>query len=271
MEESTSLRLATLESMIALATRLAYLSCFSCSTGSPLLMTGPPKVIQSRKSLKDSILVVSARMVRRSSIEKVAQQEQGALDAAEFAESEVEAAFPVVRAELSQQHRGQDQPGLDREHHLHHVRPMRRDQLPVDLLGEEGVDMLVARGLVRTVEDGVAQLRMRGISLMPSSRHSPKTGSLWPWVSAWSVSGWIAELVLHQPVQDVDCLPDAAGDEAGEQRDVAVGDVVVGDAAVAAVADVLGADQVVLAQRDMGAVGDRRAAAPQSLGRAKRA
>jgi hypothetical protein len=28
-------------------------------------MTGPPKVIQSRKSLKDSILVVSARMVRR--------------------------------------------------------------------------------------------------------------------------------------------------------------------------------------------------------------
>src|SRR3954453_19691438 len=65
MEESTSLRLATLESMIALATRLAYLSCFSCSTGSPLLMTGPPKVIQSRKSLKDSILVVSARMVRR--------------------------------------------------------------------------------------------------------------------------------------------------------------------------------------------------------------
>src|SRR5271170_6031258 len=65
MDERTSLRSATLESMIALATRVAYLSCFSCSTGSPLLMIGPPKVIQSRKSLKDSILVVSARMVRR--------------------------------------------------------------------------------------------------------------------------------------------------------------------------------------------------------------
>jgi hypothetical protein len=65
IDESTSLRSATFESMIALATRVAYLSCFSCSTGSPLLMIGPPKVIQSRKSLKDSIFVVSTRMVRQ--------------------------------------------------------------------------------------------------------------------------------------------------------------------------------------------------------------
>src|SRR3954449_12110206 len=33
------------------ATRLAYLSCSSCSTGSPLSITGPPKETQSRKSL----------------------------------------------------------------------------------------------------------------------------------------------------------------------------------------------------------------------------
>jgi hypothetical protein len=65
MDESTSLRSETFDSMIEFATRVAYLSCFSCSTGSPLLMIGPPKVIQSRKSLKDSILVVSARIVRR--------------------------------------------------------------------------------------------------------------------------------------------------------------------------------------------------------------
>jgi hypothetical protein len=40
---------------------------------------------------------------------------------------------------------------------------------------------------------------MRGISVMPSSRHSPKTGSLYPWVSAWSVSGWIAERFFISP------------------------------------------------------------------------
>ena len=48
--------------MIALATRFMYLICLFCSTGSPLLMTLPPKPIQSRKALQDSILVVSARM-----------------------------------------------------------------------------------------------------------------------------------------------------------------------------------------------------------------
>jgi hypothetical protein len=42
MAASASVKSATLDSMIAFATRLAYLSCFSCSTGSPLLITGPP-------------------------------------------------------------------------------------------------------------------------------------------------------------------------------------------------------------------------------------
>src|SRR3954465_4228437 len=51
MADSGVVMSATWESMTALATRLAYLSCFSCSTGSPLLMTGPPKETQSRKSI----------------------------------------------------------------------------------------------------------------------------------------------------------------------------------------------------------------------------
>ena len=42
----------TLEIITALATRLAYLSCFSCAIGSPLLITGPPNETQSRDSLK---------------------------------------------------------------------------------------------------------------------------------------------------------------------------------------------------------------------------
>src|SRR3954467_11592694 len=67
--------------------------------------------------------------------------------------------------------------------------------------------------------------------------------------------------VLDQRVQDMHGLPHAAGDQAGEQRDVGVGDVVVGDAAVTAVADVPRAEQVVLAQLHVGAVGDRGAPA----------
>src|ERR1700681_3629945 len=46
MAAIASVKSATLDSMIALATRLAYLSCFSCSTGSPLLITGPPNAIE---------------------------------------------------------------------------------------------------------------------------------------------------------------------------------------------------------------------------------
>ena len=45
-------------------------------------------------------------------------------------------------------------------------------------------------------------------------------------------------------------FPYAAWDEAGEQRDVGISDVVIGDAVIAAVADVPGAGQVILAQRD---------------------
>ena len=49
---------------------------------------------------------------------------------------------------------------------------------------KQRVDMRVADGFGRTIEDGVAQAAHAGISLMPSSRQRPKTASLWPCVSA---------------------------------------------------------------------------------------
>ena len=45
--------------------------------------------------------------------------------------------------------------------------------------------------------------------------------------------------VLQQAIDDIHRLPDAAGDEVAEQGDVAVGHVMVGDAAVSPVADVV--------------------------------
>jgi hypothetical protein len=54
--------------------------------------------------------------------------------------------------------------------------------------------------------------------------------------------------VLQQPVQDMDSFPDAARDEAGEQRYIAVGDMVVGNVTVGAIADVLRGEKIVLTQ-----------------------
>jgi hypothetical protein len=50
-----------------------------------------------------------------------AQQEQRALDAAEFAERTVQSTTAVVRTKHSQQHRWHDNAGLDRQHDLDHV------------------------------------------------------------------------------------------------------------------------------------------------------
>ena len=140
-------------------------------------------------------------------------------------------------------------------------RRMRGDQIPVDLSAEQRVDMLVADGLGRAIEDGVTQAAHARHQL--DAEQSAETEDRLALALGVGVQrvGLDRRAVLHQPIQDVDGLPHAAGDEAGEQSDVGVGDVVVGDAAIAAVADVARADQIVLAQLDVRAVGDGGAAA----------
>ena len=66
-------------------------------------------------------------------------------------------------------------------------------------------------------------------------------------MSAWSVRLDIA-LVLEQPIQDIDGLPDAAWNEMAEEGDVVVGHMVVADAAIAAVANMVLGDEVLLVQ-----------------------
>src|SRR5208337_4510100 len=278
MADRTSVKSATLDSITALATRLAYFSCFSCSTGSPLLTTGPPKQTQSRKSLYASILVVSARMTRRTSVLEMkrtlfllrfiydaadfrvgdeAQQEQRALDPAKFTESTIEQAFAVVCAELAQQHRWHDPSGLDRQHHLDHVACMCGDQIPFDFASEQRVDMLVASSLAGAVENGIAQAAHAWHQLDAEEATQAEDGlALALGISVKRV-GLDLRAVFHQRVKDMDGFPHAAGDEAGEQGDVGICDVVVSDAAITAVADVPGADEIVLPELDVRAVGDR--------------
>ena len=60
--------------------------------------------------------------------------------------------------------------------------------------------------------------------------------------------------VLEQALENVDRFPDTAWDEMAEQGDVRVRDVVVGDPAVAAIADRVLGEQAVLGQLVLGPV-----------------
>jgi hypothetical protein len=60
--------------------------------------------------------------------------------------------------------------------------------------------------------------------------------------------------VLEQTLKDVDGFPDATWDEVAEQGDIGVRDVVIGDPAVAAVADRVFGEQAVLGQLVLGPI-----------------
>jgi hypothetical protein len=159
---------------------------------------------------------------------------------------------------LAEQHRWQDPAGLDRKHHLHHVLPVGCNQIPVDGVGEELVDMSVFGLFGGAIENHV------GPGAHPRHQRDAQKAAEAEDGFALAVRVGMQRVrldlraVFQKAVQDVDGFPDAAGDEGCEQRNIAVGDVVIGDAAIPAVADVSGAEQVVLTQRDMGTVGDRR-------------
>jgi hypothetical protein len=76
--------------------------------------------------------------------------------------------------------------------------------------------------------------------------------------------------VLEQGFQDVDGFPHPARDEVAEQGDVGVRDVVVGDPAIAAVADRVLGQEAVLGQLVLGPVRRGRATGAQTFGRSQR-
>src|SRR5271157_2369244 len=133
---------------------------------------------------------------------------------------------------------------------------MGLDQLPVDLRGEKRFDMAVTNGFARAVEDDVIPVTHARHQLDAEEPGQAEDR----FALALSIGVERVRLdcgaVPYQPVQDMDGLPDTARDEAGEQRNVAVGDVVVGDTAIPAIADVLGADEIVFTQWNMGTIGD---------------
>jgi hypothetical protein len=195
-------------------------------------------------------------MLWRRSPSDTKQQEKGPHHAAELAERPVQAVLTVVAAELAQEHRGQHLAGLDRQDHLHHVLPVRLDELPVHTPGEQRVDMTVPSIVVRSVGHRVVPGPHARQELDAEQVRQPEHRL----ALAMSVGVHGVELkigaVLQQPVEYIDRLPDTAGNEVAEQRDVGSRDVVVRDAAIAPVANVLFSQEVVFAQFHVRSIGD---------------
>jgi len=148
-------------------------------------------------------------------------------------------------------------PGMDRQHHLDHVARVRGDQIPVDFIAEQRVDMLVADRFVRAIEGGIAQTAHPWHQLdakEPAKSEDRLTLTLGIGMKRIGLN---LRTVFHQRIKNMNRLPDTAGDEAGEQGDIGVGDVVVSDTAISTVADVPGTNEIILAEFDVGAVGDR--------------
>ena len=123
--------------------------------------------------------------------------------------------------------------------------------------------MLIADRFVRAIEDGVAQAAHARHQLDAEEPTQAEDGLALALGISVKRIGLNRRAVLHQRIKDMDRLPYPAGDEAGEQSDVGVGDVVIGDTAVATIADVPGSHEIVFAELDVRAVGDRcPAAAP---------
>jgi hypothetical protein len=146
---------------------------------------------------------------------------------------------------------------------------VRLDQLPVDRvlarLAEERVDVRVARIRGGSVEREVLPVADPGQQIEAEQVRQGVHGvALALGVGVDRVRLGVGE-VAQEPFDDVDGFPDAARDEVTEQSDVVIGDVVVGDPAVAAVADVRLSQEVVDQGVDLRAVGGHGCPVPPGL------
>src|SRR5271155_3288613 len=140
---------------------------------------------------------------------------------------------------------------------------MGGDQIPVDFVSEKRVDMLVADRLVGAIEGSVAQAAHARHQLDAEEPTQAEDGLALALGISVKRIGLDRRAVLHQRIKDMDCLPHPAGDEAGEQGDVGIGDVVVSNTAIA---NVPGPHEIVLAELDVRAVSDRCSATAPMTG-----
>src|SRR6266542_4376013 len=104
---------------------------------------------------------------------------------------------------------------------------MRSDEMPIDFVAEQRVKMLIADRLAGTIEDSVADTAHARHQLDAEEPTQAEHGLVLALRIGVERVRLDLRLVLHQRVQDMDRFPDAAGNEAGKQGDVSVGDMMV--------------------------------------------
>lgn len=188
---------------------------------------------------------------------QVLQQELGADGTSQLSKCLVEPVLFTVSAQLAQQRRGSHASRFNREHDPQHIGQMGLDQMPVYRIREQRVNMgegcLLVRAIHRQVFP-VADARHQGDS---QQRRQAKDRCALRLGIALDRIGLNVGEVLEQAVEKINRLPDPAGDEVGEQGDVGVGDMIVANAAIPSVADVVLGEQVLLVQIPFCAVGYR--------------
>ncbi len=243
-----------------------YLTAFSCSTGSLSAITpSPPKrntlrsrcrppPCWSRRDLFAQLAV--GDVLQRNKVRRLNERLEGL----------VQPVLAAVVAQLAHQRRGRDLAGLDREQTASGLSSGSRSDPSQQCPGK-------AHRCVRNEcphRGGRTCIRAScgcaGISWMPSRCERPNTGQRLP--LRVGVDGVRLDVggVLQQAIDDVDRLPDTARNEVAEQRDVRIGHVVVGDAAVAAIRDVVRGEQILVVESYLVPSAAALLPSPQHLG-----
>ena len=112
---------------------------------------------------------------------------------------------------------------------------MRLDQFPVDRSGEQLVDVLVPRGLVRSEQVQILSVANARHDLDSEQVREAEDGRALAMCVGVHRMGLQDRMVLGDEVQDAVTLLGPAGDEPREQRDVGVRHQVVANPAITAI------------------------------------
>lgn len=132
---------------------------------------------------------------------------------------------------------------------------MGLDEVPVDRFAEQAIDVLVARAALRLIEHQAFQIPDARHQVDPQQIGQAEHRCALRVGVAMQCIGLDVRFVLDQAVENVDRFVHAAWNEMAEERDVHVGHMVIADAAVPAVADVVFGEQILLVHIPLGPVG----------------
>ena len=115
---------------------------------------------------------------------------------------------------------------------------MSFDQIPVDVAGEQLIDMSISGATPRAMEGDFGPSAHSGHQLDSEKIAQAEDRLILTVGVGMECIRLNLGAVLQEAVEDIDRFSDAARNKCGEERDIGVGDMVIGDAAIATVSDV---------------------------------